>query len=629
MCGIAGRYSLDGAPVRSSMLRAMADTMVHRGPDDEGLYVGGEFGMTMRRLSIIGVDSGHQPIANEDRSVWTVFNGEIYNYVELRDELLARGHHFTTASDTEVIVHLYEEVGEHCVERLRGMFALAVWDTRTRTLFLARDRVGKKPLYYAHVPGQAFVFGSELKALLVDPSVGRTLDVEALEQYLSVLYVPAPASIFKEVRKLPPAHTLVCSPRGVVIRRYWDPAPALERAPGDSEVIPRFRELLEESVRIRLRSDVPVGAFLSGGLDSSAVVSVMARLLDRPVITTSVGFPERGFSELPYARIVARHVGSEHHEHMASAPTPDLIERLVWHFDEPFADSSAVPTYLVSKAAREHTKVVLSGDGGDELLAGYARHRVEWLEHTLRRLLPSPSRSAVSWMARTVPISFKGRNSLKNVGLPVADACARKFYFDQRVPTVKASLYSDGLRAATARIDPLASFREAFAQCPDADPLSRILYVDFRTYLCDDILTKVDRMSMANSLEVRAPLLDQKLVEFVASLGPAWKLRGGVTKVLLRAVLDGAVPRQAFDRPKHGFESPIGAWFRGPLASFLQDLLGSRTALERGYFEPAAIQRMIDAHRKGLARYDHELWMLLMLEFWHRGVAAPSEAGVA
>jgi len=620
MCGIAGKYSLDGAPAERELLGRMAGAMVHRGPDDEGVYLDGPFGMTMRRLSIIDLGAGHQPLCNEDGTVWVVFNGEIYNYVELREELRARGHRFTTNTDTEVIVHLYEDLGAACVEPLRGMFGLAVWDVRRRSLLLARDRLGKKPLYYAFRPGHELVFGSELKAVLEDPAVEREIDPEALDRYASFLYIPSPASIFRSVRKLPAGHTLVCTPDGITVRRYWDlPLPSASVRP--DEVPGRFRELLTEAVKIRLRSDVPVGAFLSGGVDSSAVVASMAALLDRPVVTTSIGFREDGYSELPYAALVARHVGSEHHEHVVEAPTPALIERLAWHLDEPFADSSAVPTYFVSMAARRHVTVALSGDGGDELFAGYARHRNEGIEHAVRSRVGRLGGRGLARGATLLPEGTRGRNTLIDLGLSAEDACARKFYFTPRVPALKAALYSPGFREAVAGADPMAPFRHAYRRAEGADPVSRILHVDLSTYLCDDILSKVDRMSMAHSLEVRAPLLDHKLVEFVAALPPAWKLNGGTTKALLRSVLDGRVPREAFERPKHGFTSPIGGWLRGPLAEYVEDTLNSRRAAERGYFDPAAVQQLWTAHRSGRANYEHEIWMLLMLETWHRAYA--------
>lgn len=621
MCGITGKYNFDGEPVNRSLLSRMADAMLHRGPDEGGLYASGSFGMAMRRLSIIDLESGRQPLSNEDGSIWITLNGEIYNYVELRDDLCARGHRFRTGTDTEVIVHLYEERGDRCVDALRGMFAFAVWDEHKRTLLLARDRLGKKPLYYAVIPGRALVFASELKAVLEDESVQRTIDLEALDAYLSLLYIPGALSIFRQVRKLPPGHLLVASPRDIAVRRYWD-APIREAASGvgtcDSAVVDQFNERLREAVSIRLRSDVPVGAFLSGGVDSSTIVAAMAKLMGRPVVTASIGFHEDGYSELPYARLVARHVRSEHHERIVTAPGPDLIERIVWHLDEPFADSSAIPTYFVSKAAREHVTVALSGDGGDELFAGYARHWLETTEHRIRRAAGPLGAHALAAAADLLPEGTKGRNSLRSLALPSEEACARKFYFSTHVPQLKAALCSPWLRAEAAGFDALAPFKHAFRVAAGADPLSRILYVDLTTYLPDDILVKVDRMSMAHSLEVRAPLLDHKLVEAFALLPPGWKLSGRTTKVLLRAALDGVVPREAFDRRKHGFVSPIGRWLRTDLAPYVEETICSPRALARGYFAPDAVRRLWDAHREGRANFEHEIWMLLVLEVWHR-----------
>ncbi|TMI78472.1 MAG: asparagine synthase (glutamine-hydrolyzing) [Bacillati bacterium ANGP1] len=621
MCGIAGKYNLDGAPVDRALLSRMTDVMLHRGPDEGGFYADGPFGMAMRRLSIIDLESGRQPISNEDGSIWITANCEIYNYVELRDELRARGHRFRTGTDTEVIVHLYEERGARCVEALRGMFAFAVWDDRARTLLLARDRLGKKPLYYAVIPGHALVFASELKAVLEDERVERTIDLEALDAYLGVLYIPAAATIFRQVRKLPPGHLLVCSPGGMTVRQYWDmPIPGSAPAAGVSgqSLVEQFRQMLKEAVGIRLRSDVPVGAFLSGGVDSSIVTSAMAELMRRPVVTASIGFHEDGYSELPYAGLVARHIRSEHHERIVTPPGPELIEKIVWHLDEPFADSSAIPTYFVSMAARERVTVALSGDGGDELFAGYARHWVEAVQHRIRRVGGTLGASALAAAAGLLPDGTKGRSGLRSLGLPPEEACVRKFYFSPRVPQLKAALYSPWLRAETAAFDPLAPFRRAFRRAAGADPLSRILYVDLTTYLPDDILVKVDRMSMAHALEVRAPLLDHKLVERFAPLPPRWKLNGGTAKVLLRAALDGVIPHEAFDRKKHGFSVPLGRWLRTDLAPYVEETICSPRALARGYFAPQAVRGLWDAHREGRANFEHEIWMLLVLEEWHR-----------
>jgi asparagine synthase (glutamine-hydrolysing) len=620
MCGIAGKYNFEGKPVDPSLLVRMAKTMIHRGPDDEGFYVRGPFGMVMRRLSIIDLGSGRQPISNEDESVWVTFNGEIYNYLELRDELLARGHQFKTATDTEIIVHLYEEEGEACVERLRGMFAFAVWDEKARTLLLARDRLGKKPLYYALLPDRSLVFASELKAILEDETVDRGIDLEAVNQYVSLLYVPAPASIFAAVKKLPAGHILLCTRRGMTVREYWDIP--LHREGFECRDVPQtFAEHLEEAVRIRLRSDVPLGAFLSGGVDSSAVVATMAGLMSRPVVTASMGFEEVGYNELPYARIVASHIASQHHERMVKAPSPELIRSLVWHLDEPFADSSAIPTYFVSLTARERVKVALSGDGGDELFAGYSRHRIERIEHSIRGVAGEAGARRLARAASWLPDGTKGRNSLLRLALPAEAACVEKFCCTPQGGRLKRDLYTPWFCAEAEGFDPVASYRQAYRRAESLDPLSRMLYVDLKTYLADDILVKVDRMSMACSLEVRAPLLDHKLVEFVASLPPRWKLNGSTSKALLRQHLAKRVPREAYDRGKHGFVSPIRHWLRNELAEFVEGTICSSRALQRGYFDPSAVRKLWATHREGRGNLEHEVWMLLVLEIWHQTFA--------
>jgi asparagine synthase (glutamine-hydrolysing) len=604
----------------------MAERLVHRGPDDAGERVDGAIGLASRRLSIIDLDTGRQPIANEDGSVWVVLNGEIYNFVELRDTLERRGHRFSTRTDTEVIVHLYEDHGPGLLAHLRGMFGLALWDERRRTLLLARDRLGEKPLFYAHRPGRSLSFASELKSLLVDPELSPSLDVAALDQYLSLLYVPAPAAIYNEVRKLPAGHYLIANERGVAVREYWDvplpPEGAEDRL--DAEAL---RATLAEAVRIQLRSDVPLGAFLSGGIDSTTVVAAMADHLGAGIVTCSVGFADDGYSELPYAARVAAAVGGRHRARVVQAPTPDLVDRLGWHFDEPFGDSSSVPTWAVSRLAREQVTVALSGDGGDELFGGYRRHAVESWEHTLRRAA-GPIAPTVARMASLLPAGVRGRNALARLGVPPALACAAKFQFGAGAPGLKSRIYAGDLRRAIASADPLASFTRAYARATDVDPLNRILYIDLKTYLADDILVKVDRMSMAHSLEVRAPFLDHRLVELVARLPGRVKVPGPADKPLLRALLDGRVPRDAWDRPKHGFTAPVARWLREDLRECVEARLFCRTSLGRDVFDPRGLRGLWDDHLAGRADHSHELWMLLMLETWHAQHAAAPAAAV-
>ncbi len=614
MCGIAGMCNLDGAPLDRSLLRSMTRVLSHRGPDAEGFYVNGAVGLGHRRLSIIDVAGGAQPLANEDGTVWVVLNGEIYNFRSLRSELESRGHQFTTRSDTEVIVHLYEERGDDCVAALAGMFAFAVWDERRQRLLLARDRLGKKPLYYAHRPGRALTFGSELKAVVTDPEAPRELDLEALDRYLSLLYVPAPGTIFRDVRKLPAGHLLVASPQNVSVREYWD----LQVPEGPRRRLEDHREeflaRLTEAVQARLVSDVPLGAFLSGGLDSSSVVALMAGASDRPVITASVGFREAEYDERPAARLVARHFGCDARE---SEVTPDirgLLPKLAWHFDEPFADSSAVPTYYVSGMARRHVTVALSGDGGDELLAGYRRHFWDRWEARARRLARPPA--AARALARLWPSNARGKNALIHLALTADEACARKHSAELFRDGGKRALYSDDMAALSAEFDPLAIHRAYYNRCRANDPLDRSLYVDLKTYLADDILVKVDRMSMAHGLEVRAPFLDHRVVEFIASLPSELKLRGRTTKFILREAMRGCLPQEVLAKPKHGFEAPINRWLRCELRESVEDILCSSRAQQRGLFDPRAVKQLWADHLDGTINAGHRLWILLMLELW-------------
>ena len=624
MCGIAGRFSLDERPIDRGLIARMAGRLSHRGPDEEGYYVSGPIGLASRRLSIIDLDTGRQPISNEDGTVWVVLNGEIYNFIELRDELERRGHRFRTRTDTEVIVHLYEEKGAGLLEHLRGMFAFAVWDHRRRQLLLARDRLGEKPLFYAYRPGRSLLFASELKSLLVDPDIRPSINVGAVDQYLSLLYIPAPASIFNEIKKLPAGHYLIATEQDVAVHEYWDVPlpPEGEEDRLDEEVL---RAQLREAVRIQLRSDVPLGAFLSGGVDSTTVVATMTEHLGPEVMTCSVGFPEDGYSELNYAHTVAASVGSRHRSSVIGPPSAELIERLCWHFDEPFGDSSAVPTWEVSGLARKSVKVALSGDGGDELFGGYRRHAIENWEHMLRRY-----GRAVSWtmaqVASALPGRVRGRNALARLHAAPDHACAVKFQFGSGAPRLKARIYSADFRAEAARTDPLASFKQAYTRAGRSDPLNRILYVDLKTYLADDILVKVDRMSMAHGLEVRAPFLDHRLVEMVARLPGRTKVPGAATKPLLRAALDGRIPKSAWDRPKHGFTAPISRWLGNGLRDCVEEKLFSPSSLGRELFDQKGLRRLWEDHLGGRGDHAHELWMLLMLETWY---SMRARAGVA
>jgi asparagine synthase (glutamine-hydrolysing) len=614
MCGIAGIMSFDDAPVAREDVRAMCLAMTHRGPDDEGYFVGPQIGLGMRRLSIIDLAGGHQPIANEDGSVQAVLNGEIYNYRALRRELEGRGHVFRTGSDTETIVHLYEDRGDRCVDELRGMFAFAVWDLRQRRLLVARDRLGIKPLYYSR-NGNRLLFASELKALLALPELERRVGIASVDHLLTTLTTPAAESIVAGVHKLLPGHVLTASPgRELRVSRYWQvrfspvrrPVAALEE---------ELRTLLDESVGLHLIADVPLGAFLSGGVDSSAVVAAMVRKSARPVKTFSIGFREKEFNELGYARQVADALGTEHRELVVEPASLSAIEDIAWYLDEPFGDASAIPTYLVSQLAAKEVKVVLSGDGGDELFGGYERYLVEGRERG--RFRPAWVRRLLGAISARLPPEARGKRWLRHNSLApeerYQDAC--QFLG----PAARSELFAPeqlrALAAGDASHAPAAEARSTGAS--GLHWLSRLQQLDLESYLPLDILTKVDRMSMAHSIEARVPLLDHKLVEFAATLPPELLIHRGTTKYLFKRALRGRLPEAVLQRPKRGFAVPLGRWFRGRLGEFARDLLLSDKSLQRGFFDPAAVRLLVE--RQGPRQeLGLELWTLLSLELWCR-----------
>ena len=628
MCGIAGRLWFDAGrePSRELLVR-MTDLVAHRGPDSAGYYFGRGIGLGHRRLSIIDLATGDQPLGNEDGSVQVVFNGEIYNFADVRAELEALGHRFRTHSDTEVIAHGFEEWGEACVERFRGMFAFAAWDERRRTLLLARDRLGVKPLYYA-VASDGIVFGSEIKSLLADPAVPPDWDPEALDAYLALGYVPAPRTIYRRVAKLEPGHTLFVDGSRLRDREYWDLQFTGDGDPArEEEYLERLDALLDESVRLRLISDVPLGAFLSGGIDSSAVVSAMVRTSDAPVLTMSVGFDAKDYDEIEHALSVARHLGCAAHTRNVAPHVEELLPRLAWHLDEPFADSSAVPTYYVSAAARECVTVALSGDGGDEMWAGYARHRVEVAESGTRRRIGPVGGAIAGALGRVLPYGVKGARSLTHLGVDAAAACALKHAYDYFDDGQRQRLFTPEFAGAVRDSDPYARHRAFYERCPSRDPLDRALYVDAKTSMVDDILTKVDRMSMAVSLETREPLLDHRLLEFAATVPSSLKLRHGTSKYLLRRLLQRRLPESILRRPKQGFAAPIGGWLSGPLAGLVAGTLFDGRLDDRGIFRRDALVRLWDEHRTGRRDHRHRLWSLLMLELWFREFVDGASAG--
>jgi asparagine synthase (glutamine-hydrolysing) len=618
MCGIAGRFNYDPRhAVDSTVLASMTEAVAHRGPDSAGYFHAPGIGLGHRRLSIIDLATGDQPLANEDGQVQVVFNGEIYNFAEVRAELIARGHRFRTSSDTEIIVHGYEEWGERCVERFRGMFAFALYDGRAHRLLLARDRLGVKPLFFAEVPG-GIVFGSEIKSLLRDAEVPTEWRPEAIDAYLTLLFVPAPHTVYAGINKLPAAHTLVVENGHIRIARYWDlEFPGTGDPRREDEYLEELDALLREAVSLRLISDVPLGAFLSGGIDSSTVVAYMKEKSATRPITIAVGFENQAFDETKHAETVARHLECEFHALVASPHIESLLPKLAWHFDEPFADSSAVPTYYVSQAARQLVTVALSGDGGDELWAGYTHHRVEQMEHRVRGAL-GPARHLAAWIGRALPLSVKGARSLRHLGVHPDDAYALKHVNGTFEADAKSRLYSPDFARSIAGHDPLDALRAAYRSCRSANPLDRVLYADARVYMVDDVLTKVDRMSMAVSLEAREPLLDHKLLEFAARVPTSLKLKAGRSKYLLRRILERRVPRSIVERGKSGFAAPIGDWLRGPLAGMASELLLDGRLRDRGLFDDAEVRRIWDTHRTQRADHPHRLWQLVMLELWFR-----------
>jgi asparagine synthase (glutamine-hydrolysing) len=632
MCGITGFVDFQDASKarteeeRGRILEQMCRVIRHRGPDDQGVMLQPGVALGMRRLSIIDLAGGHQPISNEDNAATIVFNGEIYNYRELQGELESRGHQFRTNSDTETIVHAYEEFGSSCVDHLRGMFAFAIWDDREKKLFIARDRVGKKPLYYSVTPGGTLVFGSELKSLLEHPDVARNVNSQALDAYFSLGYVPDPISIFDNVEKLPPGHHLTFNKGRLTVERYWDFSYQTNgNGHKASDYFEELRALLDEAVKLRLVSDVPLGAFLSGGIDSSTVVALMARHMDQPVKTFSIGFNEDSYDELKYARLTAQKFGTDHHEFLVTPDVCEVVDELAWHFDEPFADSSAIPTYVVSKLAREHVKVVLTGDGGDELFAGYSRYVTErnrsafdLLPGSIRNLLMDP-------LSRRLPHGAWGRNYLHNVSL---DPISR--YLDNVSVFTglnKSSLYtadfSDQLRNSN-HLD--SYFRELSRNVITDAPLDSLLYIDSKTYLPGDILTKVDRMSMAVSLEARVPLLDHKLIEFVTRIPASLKLAGIETKHLFKRAIADLVPAEIINRPKQGFGVPIQQWINQQLRERIRDTLNDPRTLQRGYVTRSHVELLLDEHERGRRDHAMALWSLLMLELWHRQYVDRSSA---
>ena len=618
MCGIAGIVSKDrGARIDGATIRAMCDAIVHRGPDDEGIYAQGPVGLGMRRLSIIDLAGGHQPIFNEDRSIAIVFNGEIYNFPELRPELERRGHRFTTNSDTEVIVHLYEDMGPACVTKLRGMFTFALYDRTRDKLLIGRDRLGKKPMHYA-LAGDRLLFGSEIKSILaVAPELAR-IDHQALLQYMYFGYILDPLTAFLPIRKLPPGHLLEFERGELRIQQYWDlPQYATYSPSSEEECLVEMERRLAEAVRIRLISDVPLGALLSGGTDSSIVVALMARASSDPVKTFSIGFKQADFDEAPYARLVAERFHTDHHELILEPDIVGTVEKLTRSLEEPFGDSSMLPTYFISCLARQHVTVALSGDGGDEVFAGYDRYRTA-LHDRAFPWVPEWTRSLYrNHIHQRLPYSVPGRSLAYSISLPwdkryAEDVSLQPIFRELR-------LLSEDVLARAEQDDPLNALHHYLERAPAKDPLSRLLYLDSKTYLPGDILTKVDRMSMLTSLEVRVPILDHVFLEWATSLTPEWKMRGGKQKYMLKKLAQRVgVPREVLDRPKQGFALPLVHWTRHDLKDMIMSVLLEPRTLQRGYFKPEAVRQLLDEHFRERRNHSGRIWRLLAFELWHR-----------
>jgi asparagine synthase (glutamine-hydrolysing) len=635
VCGICGEWNLSGVDPRN--LERMNDALVHRGPDDQGAVLLGEAGLAMRRLSIIDLTRGHQPISNEDASAWIVFNGEIYNHRELRRELIARGHFFKTESDTEVILHLYEDRGERLVDELRGMFAFAIWDTRRRKLLLARDRFGQKPLFWSF-DGRRFLFGSEIKALRAaggdDPA---RLDLRSLDEYLTLRFISSPRTLFEGVRKLPPGHLLVldasqveasrghltAAPR-IEVRRYWRLRYHPKRSHREADLVEEARERIREAIESHLVSDVPVGAYLSGGMDSSLVVAMMAEMRDEPIETFAVGVDDAGFNELPYAKAVAEHCRTRHHEEMVWPDMVQLLPSMVWHLDEP-SDPIAACMYHAATLASRHVKVVLTGDGGDEVFAGYDRYfGFRWvsfyaaLPESLRRWLLGPAVHALRDSSAYKNVTQKARwvhdLSFFDGGRRYAQATAF-FRFGQEG---KGGLYAPNVAASLSDVDPMESVVRGFDEAEARDDLDRMLQADISTRLPEHSLMLSDRMTMARSLEARSPFLDHRLAEFVASLPVSLKMRGRTLKYLLRRVAAPYLPESILKRPKQGFMFPLGYWMKGPLLPVVKHLLAHSTLVEEGIFQREPIDRLVAEHVANKADHHVRLWMILNVEVWYR-----------
>lgn len=620
MCGICGVLNLNGLPVDSSLIERMSSVLSHRGPDDAGIYIKNEVGLGHRRLSIIDLALGHQPMSNENEKIWLVFNGEIYNFQALREMLVKKGHSFKTHSDSEVIIHLYEEDGIDCLKGLRGMFAFAIWDDERKRLFLARDRLGKKPLVFSRNKN-SFLFASEIKSILEDKNISREIDPIAIHHYLSYGYVPSPLTIFKGIKKLPPGSFLVIENGKEKIERYWMPVYQPKLKIKEADAISGILERLKEAVRLRLISDVPLGAFLSGGIDSSAVVAMMASLMEMPVKTFSIGFEEEDFSELKFARIVSKQFQTEHYEFIVKPDAIDILPKLAWFYNEPYADSSAIPTYYLSQMARKYVTVALNGDGGDELFAGYDRYYAFKLSLFYDKM-PKFMKDIIFNIAKTLPEGTKRQDILRRIKrfLTAISLEPRRRY--GRWMTMfnndeKERLYSEEMKEITRGVDSIDLLLSLYNIAPTDNLLEATAFTDLLMYLPEDLLVKVDIASMAHGLEARSPFLDIELLKFVSLLPWDMKLHGGKSKYIIKKALSNILPKEILTRRKMGFGVPIAKWLRCELKDYIYQVLLDDRAKRRGYFNMDEVSRLLKEHTSGKANYAYPLWTLLFLEVWH------------
>ncbi len=634
MCGICGKISFNNhEPIGEKLIHSMADVLRHRGPDDSGIYISRlsdihndksqvQVGLGHRRLSIIDLSqAGHQPMSNEDKSIWIVYNGEIYNFQDLRKNLEEKGHIFTSQSDTEVIIHLYEDMGIDCVKELRGMFAFAIWDGNKQRLFLARDRIGKKPLNYIVKNGN-LIFASEIKSILQDPLINKEVDAEALDLYLTYGYVPAPQTIFSGIKKLPPAHILIWERGEVRIDRYWQLSYKNKLKATEEEYGQKLLEVLIEATKIRLISDVPLGVFLSGGIDSSAVVALMSRLSNQPIKTFSIGFQEESFNELKYARIVAKLFNTEHREYIVKADCLEVLPKLIWHFNEPFADSSAIPAYYLSKMTRQDVTVALNGDGGDESFAGYERYAANKIADIYRFIPKIIRKGIIAPFMENLPESTRKKDLVKNLKkFTRADefskekryACWMSIFQEN----LKENLYSEEFKNRLMNFDSYGYLYNAYSESEAVNFVDRTLFADTITYLPGDLLVKMDITSMANSLEARSPFLDHKLMEFAARIPASLKLKGITTKYILKKAFFKILPKEILQRQKQGFGVPVGNWFRNNLKDYAYEILLSRNCIKRGYFKEETVKRILNEHVLGRVDHGERIWSLINLELWH------------